>query len=137
MRKFFISTHGSMASGIKSSLEILMGPQNNVVVFDAYLNDKKIEDAVENFLEDFSEDNQYILLSDLYGGSVNQVLYQYLGKENIFLITGINLALVIELVSQSEMPINSIEIDNIIDEAKNTIKQCKLDNEKVVDEDFF
>ena len=38
MLKIFLSSHGSMASGMQSSLKILMGECENLTVFDAYLD---------------------------------------------------------------------------------------------------
>ena len=35
MLKLFISSHGHFASGMKSSVEILMGPNPRITVFDA------------------------------------------------------------------------------------------------------
>ena len=39
MLKIFLSSHGSMASGMQSSLKILMGECENLTVFDAYLDE--------------------------------------------------------------------------------------------------
>ena len=41
-----------------------------------------------------------ILLSDMYGGSVNSIMYTFLNRPNTTLIAGVNLALVIGLVIQ-------------------------------------
>jgi mannose/fructose-specific phosphotransferase system component IIA len=32
MRKFLIATHGSFAKGIKSSLDIILGPTENIFI---------------------------------------------------------------------------------------------------------
>ena len=137
MRKFFISTHGSMASGIKSSLEILLGKADNVTIFDAYLDERSVASEVEKFLKTIDPDDQAILLSDLYGGSVNQVLYQYLNWPNVLLVTGINLALVLELVAASEQMISSAELDQLIECSRGVMMQCRLDCNEVVEDDFF
>ena len=70
MLKFFISSHGHFASGIYSSLEILMGPNSRVTVFDAYVNQDSVQEHLDAFYENVAEDDQVLLLSDLYGGSV-------------------------------------------------------------------
>jgi len=137
MRRFFISTHGLMASGIKSSLEILLGKADNVTIFDAYLDERSVASEVEKFLKAINPCDQAILLSDLYGGSVNQVLYQYLNCPNVLLVTGINLALVLELVAASEQNITSIELDQLIECSRSVMKQCRLDCCEVIEDDFF
>ena len=139
MRKFFISSHGHMASGIKSSLEILMGPQDNVTFFDAYVDQDRVEDHVEAFLATVGEEDQAIMLSDLYGGSVNQVLYTYLDRPNTFLVAGVNLALVLELVAASANNISKEELEEIVDMSRYAIKVLTLDKdeEPESEESFF
>lgn len=137
MRKFFISSHGHMASGIKNSITILLGKADNVTVFDAYLDQSTVESHLEAFFKTLEEGDQAILLSDLLGGSVNQVLYRYLDRPNTFLVAGVNLALVLELVAMSEMPITHEELDSIIASSKEAMTQCCLDNSEVQQDDFF
>lgn len=138
MRKFFISSHGHMASGIKSSLEILMGKADNVTVFDAYVDQDRVEDHVDAFFDSLEEDDQAIMLSDLYGGSVNQVLYRYADRPNTFLVAGVNLGLVIELVAMSDFELTEEDLDNTIESAKGAIQRCVVDTTEVEqEEDFF
>ena len=47
MRKYFISSHGKLASGFKSSIDVLLGQSNNVTVFDAYLDETNFEDLIK------------------------------------------------------------------------------------------
>lgn len=42
MLKIFLSSHGHFASGMKSSLDILMGASDNVTVFDAYVDQTSV-----------------------------------------------------------------------------------------------
>lgn len=137
MRKFFISSHGHLASGMKTSLEILLGKAENVTVFDAYVDKTTVESQVEAWLETLGEDDQAIMLSDLYGGSVNQVLYRYLDRPNTFLVAGVNLGLVLELVAMSDMEITKEELDRIIQSSKEAMVRVELDDSEVEEDDFF
>ncbi|NCB33205.1 MAG: PTS sugar transporter subunit IIA [Erysipelotrichia bacterium] len=137
MRQFFISTHGTMASGIKEAIRILLGNAKNVTVFDAYINQDRVEDHVEAWLQKVSEGDQAIMLSDLYGGSVNQILYRYLEHENTMLVAGVSLALVLELVSASEQPLTSEDLDQLIEQSRNAMVQCRLEKDEVQQEEFF
>ena len=58
MLKFFISSHGHFASGIKSSVEILMGPNPRITVFDAYINQDSVQEHLDAFYESVGEDDQ-------------------------------------------------------------------------------
>lgn len=136
MRRFFIASHGRFASGLKTSLEILLGKADQVTVFDAYLDERRVKDEVESFFKSVSSDDQIFLMSDLYGGSVNSELYAYAGRPNTLLIAGVNLALVLELVC-GETPISEAEVLELIEHSRQALRLVKQDNEDVVQDDFF
>ncbi len=109
MLKIFISSHGKFAEGIKSSLQILLGGCENITVFSAYIDESSVQEKLDEFYADVHEGDQVVLLSDLYGGSVNSVMYTYLNRENTYLIAGINLALVLELATREAVTKEELE----------------------------
>ncbi|HCY05892.1 MAG: hypothetical protein WBH68_06075 [Erysipelotrichaceae bacterium] len=134
MLKIFLSSHGHFASGLKSSLDILIGNSDVVTVFDAYIDEKTVQEQLELFYEKTKEDDQILLLSDLYGGSVNQVMATYLDRPNTTLVAGVNLAFVLEVATKEKISEEELEI--IIKQSRNALKQVKL--EEIGDEeDFF
>lgn len=134
MLKIFLSSHGHFASGLKSSLDILIGNSDVVTVFDAYIDEKIVQEQLELFYETVKEDDQILLLSDLYGGSVNQVMATYLDRPNTTLVAGVNLAFVLEVATKEKISEEELEI--IIKQSRNALKQVKL--EEIGDEeDFF
>ena len=137
MLKFFISSHGHFASGIKSSVEILMGPNPRITVFDAYVTQESVQENLDRFYENVEPEDQVILLSDLYGGSVNQVMYTYLDRPNTRLIAGVNLALVLELAVKEE--ISDEELAELVEQSRMMLRVVELDmsEAKEEDEDFF
>lgn len=137
MLKLFLASHGKLASGMKNSTEILLGTSSNLTIFDAYLDDKTVENALDTFYLEVTDEDQVIMLSDLYGGSVNQVMYGYLNKSNTKLISGVNLALLLEL-SVQQAPLTKKEILTIINQAKQSINlvEIELDAEEPK-ENFF
>ena len=137
MLKLFISSHGHFASGMKSSVEILMGPNPRITVFDAYVTQESVQENLDRFYEGVSEDDQVLLLSDLYGGSVNQVMYTYLTRPNTRLVAGVNLALVLELAVKEE--ISDEELSELVEQSRTMLRIVELDKSeaKSEDEDFF
>ena len=137
MLKFFISSHGHFASGIKSSVEILIGPNPRITVFDAYVTQESVQENLDRFYENVEPEDQVILLSDLYGGSVNQVMYTYLDRPNTRLIAGVNLALVLELAVKEE--ISDEELAELVEQSRMMLRVVELDKSeaKEEDEDFF
>ena len=78
MVKFFLSSHGHLASGIKSSIDILLGNSDRLTVFDAYVDEKSLEEELNAFYQGVGPEDQVILMSDMYGGSVNSIMYTFL-----------------------------------------------------------
>jgi mannose/fructose-specific phosphotransferase system component IIA len=121
-RKFLIATHGSFALGIKSSLDIIIGPMENVFIIQAYLEENKsIEEELDKVFQHKDDTDEWVIFSDLLGGSItNQVLRHGLGK-NAHIISGFNLPLLIEvLLSDTESALPEI-IENAISQAKEQI----------------
>lgn len=136
MRKYFIASHGKLASGFKSSIDILLGNSNYVTIYDAYLDETNFENVIRTYLEEQSKDNQIILMSDLYGGSVNQIMSIYAQNENIILIAGINLALVLELVASGDHHLTLSQIDELIDGSRKALCRVELEDLKEPEEFF-
>lgn len=138
MLRLFISSHGHFASGIKSSVEILMGPNPRITVFDAYIDQDSVQEHLDRFYESVGEDDKVILLSDLYGGSVNQVMYTYLNRPNTRLIAGVNLALVLELAVREE--IGDKELEELVEQSRTMLRIVEFEQgetPEVEDSDFF
>jgi fructoselysine and glucoselysine-specific PTS system IIA component len=119
MRKFLIATHGTFSSGIKSSLDIIIGQTDNVFIIDAYVDgNKSIEDALSSVLKNVEAKDEFIVFSDLLGGSITNQVLRYALKENVHVVSGINLPLLIDvMLADSEIPVVEV-IENAIKNAK-------------------
>lgn len=125
MLKIFLSSHGHMASGIKSSLDILIGNTEKITVFDAYVDERNVKDVLESFYETVSADDEVLLLSDLYGGSVNQVMFTFLNRPNTRLVSGVNLALVLELAIKET--VSDSELEELVENSRMMMKVVKME----------
>lgn len=117
MKKILIATHGHMASGIKSSIEILTGLQDQIIAVDAYVDDKDFQIEIKKFITQ-SKDQPCIILTDIIGGSVAQaaeILSK--GKENVYIICGVNLPIALSLVMNNQ-PLSKNLIDQLIAESQ-------------------
>lgn len=135
MAQFFLSSHGRLASGIKTSVNILLGGSDNLTVFDAYVDEKNLEDALNDFFEKTGEKEQKVLLSDLYGGSVNNTMYTYLDRPNTFLVAGVNLALVISLIMEED--ITPELLDELVMQGREALQVVTLDTSEEEEEELF
>ena len=107
MRKFLIATHGTFAEGVKSSLDIIIGETENLFIINAYTDgNKSIEDALQNVFKNINIEDEMIIFSDLLGGSITNQIIRYALKENVHVVAGINLPLLIEvMLADNEMPV--------------------------------
>lgn len=137
--KIFFASHGKMASGILSSIEILFGnTSDKLFVYDAYIDETSIYDVLDNYFESIEKNETVVLLSDLLGGSVNQAMIKYLERSNTYLIAGVNLTLVLELMATQEVDhLSLLELVNQSREMLMLVELEKMDLTIEEDEDFF
>ena len=106
MKKILIATHGYLADGIKNTVGILTGKEGCITCIDAYVDESDYTPQLQNFIDGVGPQDEAVIFTDLYGGSVNQKVVQLkpAGKANLFLITGFNLPVVLEvLLSEEEL----------------------------------
>ena len=96
MKKFLFATHGTLAAGAKSTLELLIGNVADITCLTAYVNpDDNVDEQLKAYFSEVSDEDQVIVCTDLMGGSVNQKIVPYAQKKNVFLIAGFNLPLLL------------------------------------------
>ena len=122
MRKFLIATHGQLAKGIKSSLDIIVGPMENIFLIEAYVTENRpIEDDVRAIMQKLTADDELIVFSDLMGGSVTNQILRTVSGENVHIVSGFNLPLLIDvLLADGDTPVVEV-IENAIINAKDQI----------------
>ncbi len=109
-RKFLIATHGTLASGIKSSLDIIIGATENLFLMQAYVDENKsLEAEILAFVETLGNEDVLIVFTDLLGGSVTNQILQYGLRDKVHVLAGFNLGLIMEiLLSDTETPVEQV-----------------------------
>lgn len=104
-KKIVISTHGQLASGIVSALEIIVGNTEGIETICGYLTpDFNLANEIEQLMANIDFDKtELIVCTDMMGGSVNNEFMKYLGKYDFHLVTNIHLALMIDLLLSPEI----------------------------------
>ena len=78
MKKFLFATHGTLATGMKSTLELLVGNVADITCLTAYVNpDDNVDEQLKAYFSEISDEDQVIVCTDLMGGSVNQKIVPY------------------------------------------------------------
>jgi fructoselysine and glucoselysine-specific PTS system IIA component len=98
-RKFLIATHGALAGGIRSALEMITGPAENVFFIEAYLDgNPSIEGSLRDVVDQVKATEELVIFSDLLGGSVNNQVLRFALRDRVHVVSGFNLPLVIDVM---------------------------------------
>lgn len=126
MNKILFASHGHLASGIQSSLELIVGKRSNVRFIDAYVDeDDDFENQVDAFIDQCDPSDHIVLVSDLLGGSVNNVFLRYCNHPNTTVVSGMCLPLALQLVLENG-PLDRSTVDTMVQTSKASIKVCDL-----------
>ena len=90
MNQFIIATHATLAGGFADVVRFFKSDLENVQFINAYVESQEFEKEFRTALEKVKGEN-VIVLSDIMGGSVNQVATRLMQEFSYQLITGINL----------------------------------------------
>lgn len=107
---------------MKDTLGFITGKKENVIALSAYMDNQRVDDQINNLMNQFNKDDEVIVLTDIMAGSVNQKFFTYRNKEHTHIIAGINLPLLISLVMEpTNMYLSNDRINKLINEARNQI----------------
>lgn len=125
MRKIIIVSHDRFAEGIRSTLEMIMGSQKNVISLCAYTEEQiNFKAKIKEIIENKADEDEIILCTDIFGGSVNNELMEFTEIKDVHLVAGINVSFLIQLtVSDTTIPAAHV-IRSCVDEAKMGFSYC-------------
>ena len=137
MKKILIATHGTFASGAESTVKFLMGDVGNITCINAYVDqDENLAETLEQYFARVQSEDQVIVLTGIKGGSVNQKIVPYAVRENVFLIAGFNLPLLVALAIAPQ-GITREDVRQYIEDSKKQMELVELEADDSRDEDFF
>lgn len=132
-------SHGELSQGMANSAQMIVGKNENVSYYGLYPGGHPVE--IINEIREKVEanvDELYIVVADLFGGSVCNGAMELLKFDNVRLLSGMNLPLVIDLLAS----IDTISDDEILEKIKMAqdgirfISNTSLENGKQ-DNEFF
>lgn len=123
MRKIILASHHLFADGLKDTVQYVMSTLTNIEAVSAYMDNVPVEEQLKNALGEINEDDEYIIFTDMLGGSVNQEAVKYLQYPNVYVITGMNLPIVLSVVLSlsSYEKVDEDVIRSSIEDAKSQI----------------
>lgn len=141
MRRLLVATHGRFAEGIGETLGLILGASQPLEILNAYTTpDFDMAKAAKDYVSGLGDEDELIVAADVFGGSVANAFAEYTADGRVHVVTGLNLPLLIVLVSMlgSEGSSgNSLEemIQNAIEEAKEGIVYVNKVIEKTMQEE--
>ncbi|UXS67909.1 PTS sugar transporter subunit IIA [Staphylococcus chromogenes] len=99
MEKLILVSHGSFCEGIKDSVEMILGPQENIYTV-ALTPEQRQEDFESHFKALVHEGDDIVVFADLQGGTpANTVSKMIMQGEHYQLYTGMNLPMIISYIN--------------------------------------
>lgn len=119
MKKMLIAAHGRLAEGLFSALALILGEKEHIGYINAFIGDTPLEKQIDNYFASVGKEDQVLVVTDAFFGSVNQKLLMK-RPENSIIVTGANLPLVLELAGFLEggEPIDEEKVKAAVSQAR-------------------
>ncbi|EOH74988.1 PTS sugar transporter subunit IIA [Enterococcus raffinosus] len=107
MENYLIATHGNLAKELINTLKLLSGEAlENCQTLCAYTEDRDPETTIRTMIEQLGDEQQLVVFADMFGSSVSNFFMEYQTDPRIFLITGVNVDLLINVILlNQELPL--------------------------------
>ncbi|BDR56975.1 PTS sugar transporter subunit IIA [Xylocopilactobacillus apis] len=138
--KIFLVSHGKLADGMKNSIEMISGKHTNLQSFSMSEGDSPdiLGERVKKEINKYNNE-PILLISDFPGGSINTTLTKFI-NDHVFLISGMNIMMVLELIlNKSNSNVQELINAGIKAAQKSivVINYIKEDSETELGDDFF
>ena len=98
-RHYIFASHGSFANGLLNSVELILGKQPDIHTLCAYVEEEAdLTQQVEALMARFPAQDELIVITDIFAGSVNNEFVRFLSRPHFHLLSGLNLPLIIDLL---------------------------------------
>jgi len=120
-----IAGHGKLSEELLRTAEAVVGRLDQVRTVNVVATDPEVRHKVEEAIRAVDEGQGVVLLTDLLGGSPTQLCLSFLNERKVEVVTGVNLPMVLKLVSlrSSGKPIAQLARD-LAEAGRNSIAQA-------------
>ena len=123
--KILIVGHGEYATGMKSAIKLLTGVNNNIDAIN--LNEELTHNDYTIMVQEYVANNKdLVIFADMTGGAPFQIASREVllneSSENQFVIGGVSVGCILEVVMNTLVLNMEDELKNIIDTAVNNIQ---------------
>lgn len=130
-RKVILASHGEFSKGLKDSLKMILGElAEDVRAYSLYPGENAVDfkAALEKEVQD-DKDTEFVILTDVFGGSVCNVLMTLSVYENVTVFAGMNFNMAVEALTAG-IPLDEKAVQEIVNTAKEGITHVVLKREE-------
>ena len=139
MEQFLLASHGSLARAMKETAAFLLGTNENVHCLCAYVDEASmnLEQMGGEWAAGRKTEEHWTVITDIFGGSVNNEFMKYAGDPGVNLVAGMSLPLVIGLLNQPGQ-VGPDAIRAVLAQVRSSIAYCNdmMEKQDMEDEDF-
>lgn len=98
-----IVSHGQVANELVAAAEAVVGDLNHVTAVSIGWHDdvEMAKDEIERAIKQVSAGAGVLILTDMFGGTPTNIAAMFLKRDEIEIVTGVNLPMVIKLASNT------------------------------------
>ena len=123
MTRIVLASHGRLADGMKDTLSFILGDLPNVSTICAYVDqDVSLRSQIDQTFAEFSPEDAVVVVTDIFGGSVNNEFMALLGVKDFILVAGMNMPTLVELVSEDEPTVEGVQ--SVVERGRQSILVC-------------
>lgn len=99
-----IVSHGRLANELLSAAEAVVGELNHIAAVSIGWHDdvELAKNEISRAVKKVSSGNGVLLLTDMFGGTPTNVAAMFIKENEIEIVTGVNLPMVVKLASQRD-----------------------------------
>lgn len=125
MIRYLFASHGPLASGMAESVTFIAGKDKHIDTICAYMDPSiSLVQQIEDVFNTYDSNDEIIVLTDLYGGSVNNEFINLLQKKKFYLVAGMSMALAIQLLMTLDENDLETGIKNAVNEGNSAVIYC-------------
>lgn len=123
MTRVILASHGRLADGMKDTLRFILGELPNVSTICAYVDQGvSLRSKIDQAFSEVSQEDTVVVVTDIFGGSVNNEFMTLLDEERFILVAGMNMPALVELITMDDPTID--KVTEVIERSKQSILVC-------------
>src|SRR5262249_47517211 len=106
-----VVSHGQVANELLAAAEAVVGDLSHITAVSIGWHDdvEMAKDAIKRAIDQVSEGKGVLLLTDMFGGTPTNIAAMFLQENEVEIVTGVNLPMVIKLASvNKEMTLHEL-----------------------------